>query len=87
MVAAYGPSEGSDDDECRKFWNDMNDTLERVSRGFRIIVLGDLNGWIGDQKRDGITGGFGVEGENENGRRVIDFCAEKGMCVSNTFFS
>jgi hypothetical protein len=29
-----------------------------------VIVLGDMNGWIGDQKRDGTTGGFGVEGEN-----------------------
>src|SRR5678815_5878337 len=34
----------------------------------------------------GITGGFGVAGENENGRKVIDFCEERGMCVSNTFF-
>ena len=26
------------------------------------------------------------EGENENGRKVIDFCANRGMCVGNTFF-
>src|SRR5678815_4844264 len=49
-----------------------------VSRSFRLIVLGDLNGWIGDQKRDGVT--------DENGRKVIDFCEERGMCVSSTFF-
>ena len=29
----------------------------------------------------GITGWFGVPGENDNDRRVIDFCAE-----SNTYF-
>jgi hypothetical protein len=68
------------------FWNGVKDVIDRVSGGFRVIVLGDLNGWIGDQKRDGITGGFGVEGVNENGRRVIDFCGENGMCVCNTFF-
>ena len=32
--------------------------------------------------RSGITGGFGVPGENNNGREVIDFCAEKGLPVS-----
>ena len=85
VVASYGPSEGSDDDECMKFWNDMKETLERVSGGFRIIVLCDLNGWVGDRKRDGITGGYGVEGEIENGKKVIDFCAEKGMCISNKY--
>jgi hypothetical protein len=64
----------------------VKDVLDRVSGGFRVIVLGDLNGWIGDRKRDGITGGYGVEWENENGMRVIDFCVDKGMCVCNTFF-
>ena len=36
--------------------------------------------------RVGITGAFGVPGENENGRRVVEFCAEKGLCVGNTYF-
>lgn len=29
---------------------------------------------------------FGVGVENENNRKMIDFCANRGMCVSNTFF-
>ena len=43
-----------------------------------------LDGWVGDRLRVGITGGFGVPGENDNDRRVIDFCAERGLSVSNT---
>ena len=34
----------------------------------------------------GITGGFGVPGENDNGRRVIDFCAKRRLSVSNIYF-
>ena len=34
----------------------------------------------------GITGGFGVLGENDNGRRVISLCAERRLSVSNTYF-
>ena len=33
-----------------------------------------------------ITGAFGVPGENYNGRRVVDFCAESGLWVGNTYF-
>ena len=36
--------------------------------------------------RTGITGGFGVPREKENGRRVVEFCAERGLCVVNTYF-
>ena len=33
----------------------------------------------------GETGGFGVPGENNNGRRVIDFCAERELWVCYTY--
>ena len=35
--------------------------------------------------RASITGAFGVPGENKNGR-VVEFCAERGRCVGNTYF-
>ena len=49
-------------------------------------MLGDLNGWIGDRMRASITGAFGVPGENKNGRRVVEFCAERGLCVGDIHF-
>ena len=64
----------------------MDRTVNRVGNRYRLYVLGDLNGWIGDRVRADITGAFGVPGENENGRRVVEFCAERGLCVDNTYF-
>ena len=60
--------------------------MDRVESEYRLCMLGDLNGWIGDRVRAGITGAFGVPGENENGRRVVEFCAERGLYVGNTYF-
>ena len=37
--------------------------------------------------RAGITGAFGVPGENDNGRRAEEFCAARGLCVGNTYLS
>ena len=37
--------------------------------------------------RTSITGAFRVPGENDTGRRVVEFCAERGMCVGNTYLS
>ena len=41
---------------------------------------------FGDMVRAGITGAFVVPGENEYGRRVVEFCAERGLCAGNTYF-
>ena len=45
------------------------------------MALEDLNGWIGDTVRAGLSGTFGISGENNNGRRLVEFCAERGLCV------
>ena len=80
----YSPDEG-DGEERDRFWNDMNRTLDNVGNGYRLCILGDLNGWIRDMTRAGITVAFGVPGENDNGRRVVEFCT-KGNCVWVTHF-
>lgn len=46
-VVTYGSSEGSEDEEWMTYCNKLNIVLERVKRGFRVIVLDDLNGCIG----------------------------------------
>ena len=35
---------------------------------------------------EGITGVSGAPGENENQRRMVDFCAESRLGVNNTYF-
>ena len=64
----------------------MDRTLNSVGNGYRLCIVGDLNGWIGNRTTAGITGTFGVPGENDDGRRVVKFCEERGLCVSNTYF-
>ena len=75
MVMGYGPNEAEGEERYR-FWNDMDRTLDRVGNGYRLCILGDINGWIGDRTRACITGAFGVPGDNDNGRRVVEFCEE-----------
>ena len=58
----------------------MDRILDSVGTGCRLCILGDLNGWIGNRTRAGITGPFGVPGENDNGRKVVEF-AQKGGYV------
>ena len=45
VVVVYGPNQ-SKVEERDRFWNDMDRTLDSVENGYRLCILGDLNGWI-----------------------------------------
>ena len=60
VVLEYGPNEG-DGEERDRFWNDMDRILDSVGNGYSMCI----NGSIGDRKREGITGAFGVPREND----------------------
>ena len=79
MVVGYSPNEG-DGEERDKFWNDMERTLNSIGNGYRLCILKDLNEGIGDRTRTSLTSAFGVPGENYNGKRVVEFCPERGIC-------
>ena len=64
----------------------MDRILDSVGNGYGLWTLGDLNRWMGDRTRARIVGAFGVPGENDNGRRVVEFCAERGPYAGNTYF-
>ena len=64
----------------------MDRILYRVENGYRLCLLGYLNGWKGDGTRAGITFAFEVPGDDNNGRRVVELCAERELCIGNTYF-
>ena len=57
----------------------MDRTLDRVGNGYRLCILGDLNRWIRDRTRAGRTDNFGVLGENDSAKKVVEICRERGL--------
>ena len=53
---------------------DMDRTLDSVGNGYRLCILGHINGWVGDRTRAGITGAFGFPEDNDNSRKLVEFC-------------
>ena len=84
MIVGYGPNEGNGE-EKKRLWSELDSMMDRVGNGYISGVLGDLNEWIGDEVRASVTGAFGVPGENDNGRREVELCSEKELCVGNTY--
>ena len=62
-MVGYGPKEG-DGKERDRFWSDMERNLDNEGNGYRLCILGDLNGCIGDRTRASIIVAFEVPGKN-----------------------
>ena len=63
----------------------MGITLDNIGNGYRLCIVRNLNGWIGDRTRACIIGALLVPRESDNGRRVVEFCTERGLFVGNIF--
>ena len=84
------PSNKQAADISDKFYNDLQDTLNKVSTDDMIIKVGDLNARVGNMQpqetASNSIGPFTVDSTNENGFKLIDFCTINNLIISNTFF-
>ena len=53
-----------------------------------IVSLGGFNGHVGKYAVgfEGVDGGNGVGKRNAEGRRLLEFCDGRELCVANTWF-
>ena len=51
-----------------------------------LFIRGDWNAKVGSQEIPGVTGKFGLGGQNEAGQRLIEFCQENVLVIANTLF-
>ena len=51
-----------------------------------LFIIGNWNAEVRSQELPGITGKFGLGVQNEAGKRLIQFCQENALVISNTLF-
>lgn len=51
-----------------------------------VVVMGDFNAKIGKGRQQDIVGDFGIGTRNEGGERLLQFCLENRLIVTNTLF-
>ena len=69
-----------------RFYNEISECLEEVKGTDVRIVMGDFNAKVGSECTDEITGHYGLGERNDRGERLVQFCQEENMTISNTLF-
>ena len=49
-----------------------------------LFIIGDWNAKVGSQETPGVTGKFGLGIQNEARQRLIEFCQENALVITNT---
>ena len=78
VVQLYAPTKDKSDEENDEFQGRLGEVVRPVKRHAMLLQMGDLNAKVGQE--DGIwrdvMGVFGVGSSNNNGLRLLEFCAD-----------
>ena len=88
VLCAYGPQSGRPEPEKDCFYDEMESEWDLGNSSEITFALGDFNGHVGRYVEgfEGVHGGNGIGKINGEGRRLLEFCMEKELCVANTWF-
>ena len=73
-------------EEAEWFYEDLQDLLELTHPKDILFIIGNWNSKVGSQEIPGVTGHFGLGVQNEAGQRLIEFCQENALVITNTIF-
>ena len=68
------------------FYEDLQVLLELTLKKDVHFIIGDWNAKVGSQETPGVTGKFGLGIWNEAGQRLVEFCQENALVITNTLF-
>ena len=85
-VQIYAPTSNAEEAEVERFYEDLQDLLELTQKKNVLFIIGDWNAKVGSQETPGIIGKFGLGVQNKAGPRLIEFCRENALVITNTLF-
>ena len=86
VIQAYAPTSNAEEAEGEWFYEDLQDLLELTPQIDVLFITGDWNVKVGSQETPGVTGKFGLGVWNEAGQRLIEFCQENTLVITNSLF-
>ena len=86
VMKVYAPTSNTEEAEVERFYEDLQDLLELTPKKNVLFIIGDWNAKIGSQETPGVTVKFGHGIRNVAGQRLIEFCQENALVITNTLF-
>ena len=88
VFSVYAPTYRSSEEIKEIFYESLEQELQTTPKDDILLVVGDFNSRVGNKVDlwKPVIGPFGPEAQNENGSRLLQFCAVNELCITNTLF-
>ena len=88
FIQVYVPQQGRPTEEREVFYQELQIVKDRVPHHENVILMGDLNGHVGQDRRgiENVIGAHSIGDRNAAGDSVVDFCVQNNMSIMNTFY-
>ncbi|GFN92464.1 craniofacial development protein 2-like [Plakobranchus ocellatus] len=72
IIQVYAPTSDSEDVEMEKFYEEIETAKGHLNPQDIIIIMGDFNAKVGDERVEDVVGPSGIGTINERGDRLIE---------------
>jgi hypothetical protein len=86
ILGVYVLTEGKDE-LCEEFYKTLQKIPDKVNKNNYILLIGDINARVGNNRVANIVVTNGEGTLNSNGRKVICFCTFDNLKIMNRFLS
>ena len=83
VIQVYAPTSNAEEEW---FYEDLQDLLELTPKKDVLFIIGDWNAKIRTQETPGVTGKFGLGIRNGTREKLIEFCQENTLSITNILF-
>ena len=88
IIQCYAPTNDGDEEDKNLFYEQLQADLEEIPRHDVIIIMDDMNAKVGNDnlgvERTRTIGRHGCGTMNNNGERLVDFCADNSLVIGGT---
>ena len=88
VISAYAPTDCSPDSVKDSFYSDLANLINLRRSSDIVLLAGDMNAQVGKLNDDEtcLGGRYGVGRRSDNGERLLQLCADKGLYLVSTAF-
>ena len=86
VIQVYAPTQDHSEEEVEECHEQINNALKDVKSQEMLIIMRNGNAKVGRKKIQWMTGGYGLGGMDERGKRLLEFCQENSLIIKNTIF-
>ena len=88
IISVYAPTLQADPTTKECFYSELRSLLQKTKDTDKVFIMGDFNARVGRDHTiwPGVLGRHGIGNCNDNGRLLLELCAEHSLTITNTLF-